>query len=44
MWLDDLKYIAKERDVPYPSPVKIYVAERVEEELKIDEGMAKKIP
>jgi predicted DNA binding CopG/RHH family protein len=34
--LDDLKYIANKKDVPYQSLLKIYLAERVEEELKID--------
>jgi predicted DNA binding CopG/RHH family protein len=34
--LDDLKYIANKRDVPYQSLLKIYLAERVEEELKVD--------
>ena len=34
--LDDLKYIANKKDVPYQSLLKIYLAERVEEELKIE--------
>jgi len=34
--LDDLKYIANKKDVPYQSLLKIYLAERVEEELKVD--------
>ena len=34
--LDDLKYIANKKDVPYQSLLKIYLAERVEEELKIN--------
>jgi len=34
--LDDLRYIANKKDVPYQSLLKIYLAERVEEELKID--------
>ena len=34
--LDDLKYIANKKDVPYQSLLKIYLAERVEKELKID--------
>jgi len=34
--LDDLKYIANKKDVPYQSLLKIYLAERVEAELKVD--------
>ena len=34
--LDDLRYIANKKDVPYQSLLKIYLAERVEEELKIN--------
>lgn len=34
--LDDLKYIANKKDVPYQSLLKIYLAERVEEELRIE--------
>ena len=34
--LEDLKYIANRNDVPYQSLLKIYLAERVEEELRID--------
>jgi predicted DNA binding CopG/RHH family protein len=31
--LDDLRYLANKRDVPYQSLLKIYLAERVEDEL-----------
>jgi predicted DNA binding CopG/RHH family protein len=34
--LDDLKYIANKKDVPYQSLLKIYLAERVEEELRTE--------
>ncbi|OGO16237.1 MAG: hypothetical protein A2Z14_13710 [Chloroflexi bacterium RBG_16_48_8] len=34
--LDDLKYIANKRDVPYQSLLKIYLAERVEDELRME--------
>jgi len=34
--LEDLKYLANKRDVPYQSLLKIYLAERVEEELRSD--------
>ena len=32
--LEDLKVLANKRDVPYQSLLKIYVAERIEEELR----------
>jgi predicted DNA binding CopG/RHH family protein len=32
--LDDLKILANKRDVPYQSLLKIFVAERVEEEIR----------
>ena len=32
--LEDLKILAKKRDVPYQSLLKIFVAERVEEEIR----------
>jgi predicted DNA binding CopG/RHH family protein len=32
--LEDLKYLANKRDVPYQSLLKIYLAERVEDELR----------
>jgi predicted DNA binding CopG/RHH family protein len=32
--LDDLKMLANKRDVPYQSLLKIYLAERIREELK----------
>lgn len=33
--LDHLKLLAKQRDVPYQSLLKIFLAERVEQELRI---------
>ena len=33
--LEDLKVLANKRDVPYQSLLKIYVAERIEEELRL---------
>lgn len=33
--LEDLKYLANKRDVPYQSLLKIYLAERVENELRV---------
>ena len=32
--LDDLKMLANKKDVPYQSLLKIYLAERIREELK----------
>jgi len=32
--LDDLKMLANKKDVPYQSLLKIYIAERVEEEIR----------
>jgi predicted DNA binding CopG/RHH family protein len=32
--LEDLRMLANKRDVPYQSLLKIYVAERIEEELR----------
>lgn len=32
--LNDLKYLANKHDVPYQSLLKIYLAERIEEELR----------
>lgn len=32
--LEDLKVLANKRDVPYQSPLKMYVAERIDEELR----------
>jgi predicted DNA binding CopG/RHH family protein len=32
--LEDLKYLANKRDVPYQSLLKVYLAERVEDELR----------
>ena len=34
MLLEDLRYLANKRDVPYQSLLKIYLAERVEDELR----------
>ncbi|NIM92216.1 MAG: hypothetical protein GTO18_00665 [Anaerolineales bacterium] len=34
--LEDLRYLANKLDVPYQSLMKIYLAERVEEELRIE--------
>ncbi len=34
--LEDLRYLANKLDVPYQSLLKVYLAERVEEELRID--------
>lgn len=34
--LEDLRYLANKLDVPYQSLLKIYLAERVEEELRIE--------
>ena len=34
--LEDLRYLANRLDVPYQSLLKIYLAERVEEELRIE--------
>jgi predicted DNA binding CopG/RHH family protein len=34
MLLEDLKLLANKRDVPYQSLVKIFLAERVEQELR----------
>ena len=34
MLLEDLRYLANKRDVPYQSLLKIYLAERVENELR----------
>jgi predicted DNA binding CopG/RHH family protein len=34
--LEDLKLLANRRDVPYQSLLKIYVAERIEEELRTE--------
>lgn len=36
--LEDLKYLANKRDVPYQSLLKIYLAERVENELRSKQG------
>jgi predicted DNA binding CopG/RHH family protein len=36
--LEDLKYLANKRDVPYQSLLKIYLAERVEDELRSKQG------
>jgi predicted DNA binding CopG/RHH family protein len=36
--LEDLKYLANKRDVPYQSLLKIYLAERVEDELRSRQG------
>jgi predicted DNA binding CopG/RHH family protein len=33
--LEDLRYLANKLDVPYQSLLKVYLAERVEEELRI---------
>jgi predicted DNA binding CopG/RHH family protein len=33
--LEDLKYLANKRDVPYQSLLKIYLAERIENELRV---------
>ena len=33
--LEDLKVLANKRDVPYQSLLKMYVAERIEEELRL---------
>jgi len=38
MLLDDLKSLANKRDVPYQSLLKIYLAERVESELRESAG------
>ncbi len=35
--LEDLKYLANKRDVPYQSLLKVYLAERVEDELRSKE-------
>jgi predicted DNA binding CopG/RHH family protein len=32
--LEDLKYLANKRDVPYQSLLKVFLAERVEDELR----------
>lgn len=37
--LEDLKLLANKRDVPYQSLLKMYLAERVEEELRTAEGI-----
>ncbi len=34
MLLEDIRYLANKRDVPYQSLLKIYLAERVEDELR----------
>lgn len=34
--LEDLRYLANKFDVPYQSLLKVYLAERVEEELRIE--------
>ena len=34
MLLEDLRYLANKRDVPYQSLLKIFLAERVEDELR----------
>jgi predicted DNA binding CopG/RHH family protein len=34
--LEDLRYLANKLDVPYQSLMKVYLAERVEEELRIE--------
>jgi predicted DNA binding CopG/RHH family protein len=34
--LEDLRYLANKLDVPYQSLLKVYLAERVEEELRIE--------
>jgi len=34
MLLDDLKMLANKRDIPYQSLLKLFVAERVEEEIR----------
>ena len=36
--LEDLKVLANKRDVPYQSLLKIYVAERIEEELRLSKA------
>lgn len=36
--LEDLKYLANKRDVPYQSLLKIYLAERIEDELRTKQG------
>jgi predicted DNA binding CopG/RHH family protein len=36
--LEDLKYLANKRDVPYQSLLKIYLAERIEDELRSKQG------
>lgn len=38
--IEDLKVLANKRDVPYQSLLKIYVAERIEEELRTNSGKA----
>lgn len=38
--IEDLKVLANKRDVPYQSLRKIYVAERIEEELRTNSGEA----
>lgn len=36
--LDDLKMLANKRDVPYQSLLKVFLAERIKEELKVKRG------
>lgn len=36
--LEDLRVLAHKRDVPYQSLLKIYVAERIEEELRLSKA------
>lgn len=36
--LEDLKVLAHKRDVPYQSLLKMYVAERIEEELRLSKA------
>ncbi|MDF1501298.1 MAG: BrnA antitoxin family protein, partial [Anaerolineales bacterium] len=36
--LQDLKYLANKHDVPYQSLLKIYLAEKVEDELRSKQG------
>ena len=36
--IEDLKYLANRRDVPYQSLLKVFLAERVEDELQSREG------
>lgn len=42
LMLDELKLLANKRDVPYQSLLKLFLAERIEEELRPYDGRARR--